>query len=200
MKRLLCLLLIGLGPALAAAQPMPGFDPVFNRSPHEDAFRQLARQAQLGVGLRLRPLGPDEAPAQRPPAPEPTLRELGVGVPRAEFRAEQAAKRRAQAEQLARDSLKANRDASARLTDMHGDMVKRCGEPLPQWPQLGMGVAELNCTVGLRFGGVRQDLLLDQGGHRYQLWVLADGPLRRIWLLDLRVVRIDTTRATASAF
>lgn len=173
---------------------VPAYESVLLQPAHAAAVRELERQAALGVGLKQQPAVPDEPPPPAPAASMPTNRELGIGVPRGEFRAQQRMKDRERSEAYAEQAKANNKLAGERLTALHGEMVKRCGEPLPQWPQLGMGIAELNCTVAMRFADTSQQLLLEQGGHRYQLMVMRGSPLRRLWLLDLRVVRIDGLR------
>jgi hypothetical protein len=188
----LCALVLWGATIAAQAQPVPAVDPVLAQPQHAAALRQLARQAALGVGLREPPLPPDAAPSPSAPQRVPTVQELGVGKSRAQLHHERETRDAELRAKIGREALKGNQEAVTRLTDLHTEMTQRCGQPLPEWPALGMGIAQINCTVSMRFADITQDLLLEQGGHRYQLWVMRGSPLRRVWLLDLRVVRIDT--------
>jgi hypothetical protein len=197
MKRLVSLLAAGAAAAFAAEPPplVPGQDPVLLQPHHAAAVRELERQAALGVGLKQQPAIADEPPLRAPAAPMPTNRELGIGVPKGEFRAQKWREEEAVREARRAQAQEQNRQAGEKLTQHYNDLVSRCGEPLPQWPQLGMGIAELNCTLSMRLGSdTTQQLLLERGGHRYQLLVMRGSPLRRLWLLDLRVVRVDGLR------
>ena len=194
MKSLALLVIAGAASAAELPPLVPTYESVLLQPAHAAAVRELERQAALGVGLKQPPPIADEPPAPAPPASMPTNRELGIGVPRAEFRAEQRMKQRQRSEAYAEQAEANNKLAGERLTQHYNEMVKRCGDPLPQWPQLGMGIAQLNCTVSMRFADTSQQLLLEQGGHRYQLMVMRGSPLRRLWLLDLKVVRIDGLR------